>query len=436
MVAQPRLTAWEAITDDTARCVAVVGDSTWGFDGYPFGQPGPGPSSSDYFRQVFAKRWPVRGPGIRLLANAFEWTLTTGGDAWTAATTSDAWDVGPYRFIYNSQNAVFRANTATKVATWSTAVVRNITDEPVTSFKLGVVDGASSANFSYRIDGGTWTNVSNTWNQNNSLDQITINSAVTSTVEVRGANAAGTNVTVYLAWIEPITGTGAIFHDLSVPGERLRSMVRTTSGDALKWVDVIQPDVVFVGYTNDVVTDDIGGSTQSWNALTYAGQLQTLSDRVQANGGQIVPITYWGQDRSSTITSGVSNGTIAITGTGFAAALKGATITGTDIPAATTIASVTDATHATLSQAATGSGSGRTWAVNYSANVAAQQSIHSGIATSEGVPLVDLLDRYGDFTAISAAGLNVDTLHPSDAGTVEIVRHNVWPIIARGTKGT
>ena len=69
---------------------------------------------------------------------------------------------------------------------------------------------------------------------------------------------------------------------------------------------------------------------------------------------------------STVITDGVSNSTTTITSAtaAFTAADVGATITGTDLPAAVYIASVTNATTAVLSAAATGTGSARTWTIN------------------------------------------------------------------------
>ncbi len=69
---------------------------------------------------------------------------------------------------------------------------------------------------------------------------------------------------------------------------------------------------------------------------------------------------------ATVITDGVSNSTTTITSAtaAFTQADVGATITGTDLPAAVYIASVTNGTTAILSAAATGTGSGRTWTIN------------------------------------------------------------------------
>lgn len=77
-------------------------------------------------------------------------------------------------------------------------------------------------------------------------------------------------------------------------------------------------------------------------------------------------LTYALPASATVISDGVSNSTTTITSASasFTQADVGATITGTDLPAAVYIASVTNGTTAILSAAATGSGSARTWTIN------------------------------------------------------------------------
>lgn len=87
--------------------------------------------------------------------------------------------------------------------------------------------------------------------------------------------------------------------------------------------------------------------------------------RVHQNflGGRL---TYAIPASATVITDGVSNSTTTITSAtaAFTQADVGATITGTDLPAAVYIASVTNSTTAVLSATATGTGSARTWTIN------------------------------------------------------------------------
>ncbi len=142
-------------------------------------------------------------------------------------------------------------------------------------FDLFVVDGASSANFSYRIDGGAWTNVSHTWNQNNSLDTITIDSPVTSTVEVRAANAAGNAVAVYLAGIAVYAQSGGlVVHNLGKRSDTIITFTCSTSGDWGEWLDLVQPDLVII--------EDSSHGVYVNNPTAFAVDLNQLVDRVQA----------------------------------------------------------------------------------------------------------------------------------------------------------
>lgn len=435
----PRLDAWEAITDDNQRVVAFLGDSTVEADGV-----GTGPPTARYLRDVMAKRWPMRGYGYRA-PWADEWSYTTGGNAWSNSSPTDAFAVGPLEeFVLDQYVGVIYASGASKVATFTKAAWMT---EDITAFKIGVVDGPSSGNFAYRIDGGAWTNVSWTWNQNNSLDQITINSPVTSTVEIRGANAAGTAVTVYLGLgIEPITtGVGAVLHDLSASAQVLILSSRagqSPGGDGSTWMDVLQPKVTFIMFTNDMAS-----VIYSSSAVTAA--LEKHATRA-APYGKVVPVMFWGQQRDTSITSGTTtSGSTAITGSTFPQVLGnfphvGDIITGPNIPAGTTIAAIADATHATLSQAATGTGSGLTFLIKeYESNAPQQEAVYASVAAAHDSPFVDLLDRYGYYPTVEANGWmgdtsqpigSRDTLHPNDAGVVEMVDHNFWPVLAKGTQ--
>lgn len=100
-----------------------------------------------------------------------------------------------------------------------------------------------------------------------------------------------------------------------------------------------------------------------------------------------------------TVTDGVTNTTTTVTSAtaAFNAADVGRAVTGTDIPAATTIASVTNATTIVLSQAATGSHSGNTLTIG---TVGVQ--VHAGAVknTVDGQPKsYTLTDFYGSSAA-------------------------------------
>jgi hypothetical protein len=162
---------------------------------------------------------------------------------------------------------------------------------PVTGFKLLVCDGPSSANFAYRIDGGAWTNVSHTWLRTNVMVQLTINSSVISTVEVRGANAAGTAVLTYMCGIEPLcASTGVKVHDISAAGSFSGQLLRTGSvGDWTQWFTQEQPDVVFCMFVNDNVNAFWTGGQPA----AYQARFEALAAVVTGYGGIFVPYSYF-----------------------------------------------------------------------------------------------------------------------------------------------
>lgn len=206
-----------------------------------------------------------------------EWSLTTGANAWTKATVSNTWDSGP---LLGSTfgTGVYTGNNSNQVATWTKP-----THVSVTSFDLHVIDGASSGNFSFRIDGGSWINVSNTWDQNNSYDRITITSVVNTNVEVRCANAAGTGVQTYLVGLEPhdsnSNGQTAV-HAMGASSEFSYSWKRTTAGNWAAWLQTQQPRLVFLEcpFTNDILF---------WGDPNIQTNCQSIIDVVKGYGGDV-----------------------------------------------------------------------------------------------------------------------------------------------------
>lgn len=128
---------------------------------------------------------------------------------------------------------------------------------------------------------------------------------------------------------------------------------------------------------------------------------------------------------ATVITDGVSNSTTTITSAtaAFTAADVGATITGTDLPAAVYIASVTNGTTAILSAAATGTGSGRTWTINR------HQTMHS--AALDVMSVVNTTNHM--IVAIDPDGIN------GEPEIVKVVKHDsvaTWAQITRAQEGT
>lgn len=160
-------------------------------------------------------------------------------------------------------------------------------------------------------------------------------------------------------------------------------------------------------------------------------------------------LTYALPSASTVITDGVSNGTTTITSAtaAFTAADVGSTITGTDMPANAYIAAYVSATQVTLSAAATGSGSGRTWTINrhltmHSAALAAMSVVNTtqhmiltldedGMAGEPEIVMVTKHDsaatwaqilRAQETTTTRAHVIGMDWVHGPIAGQVGLIQ--------------
>lgn len=288
------LEAWRAIADPEDRIIACFGDSTTEGTvnikngGYP-----------EILRQLVANKWGETKDYGFYGSWRDHWTFTSGGNAWTLGTSSDAWSVGPHQGGSPNASVMF-ANGSSKVGTWSNNlgsnnIIMGTTSIPATSFSLYVVDGSGAGNFSYRVGGafGAWTDVSETWNNDNSIKVITINTEIIlGSLEVRAANSAGTAVNIYLIGVQPHSSiTGPELHNMGVNGKFLSTMVRTTGPDWGKWIDIVQPMIATVMFTNDLLL---------WSQPNWETQLNTFITRVRSYGGEPIIMTMCGQNGRET----------------------------------------------------------------------------------------------------------------------------------------
>jgi lysophospholipase L1-like esterase len=272
---------WDTFNDPSTIHWAVYGDST--------SEGNIGPTNGGWVEQVRVladNRWQRGGDGLHPL-NRDSWTLTTSPNAWTKATSSNAWDCGPMNGSLGSVAAsTYLANGASKIATWTkpSAVT-------AATFTIYVVDGASAGNFSYSLDGGSnWTDVSETWAANNTIKRVRIPAPVTSTLKVRAANAAGTATNVYLVGGEPhTTNNGFVIHNLAANSEFQFNVVRGGTGNWHAFLDLVQPALVSIMFTNDALLFD---------PSIFEDELIELADTVTGYGGAVLFMNYFEQDRS------------------------------------------------------------------------------------------------------------------------------------------
>ena len=271
------LTAIHSLNKHTVD-IAMTGDSTIELNnGWPH-----------YLCDLIDPVWGTCNEGV-FPANNPTWTFTTGGNAWTNVTTSDAWDVGVFGpGVFGA--GIKRGNTSAKIATWT----KPSWLPTVTNWKLYLVDGASAAATSYSIDGGSsWTAIGSGFSGSNSILSFTVaDSPITTTLKVRGANSAGTAVNTYLLGLEPtINPLGPTIHNVSSSGESSWAMYRTTAGDWTAWWDLRQPDIAVWQFTND--------SAAIWSKSGYETRLNAWIDVIEANGGEVVIISFGEQDGRS-----------------------------------------------------------------------------------------------------------------------------------------
>ena len=266
------------------RVICIMADST--------GELDEGVTTENTYpmliREKMRAAWGIDGTGF-LGTWRDEWAFT---GTWTDSTANDLWGQGPYiTGIYpyvNTQQGVGSGSVATfTLPDW-------LREAPLSSPNVGVilymVDGASSANFSYSVDGGAWTDTAATWTQDSKMKRVNLAVTPTSTVAVRAANAAGTSATIYLSGIEIKTSlNGATLHDVSASAEGLYSTAYNAGvADAMGFLDLLQPQATVVSYTNDLA-DPFYNTTRIGTDLDYIVARSTY--------GIVIPMMFWGQDR-------------------------------------------------------------------------------------------------------------------------------------------
>lgn len=272
---------WSALQQDrrTAR-LSCFGDSTTEGTGTTNG------GWTEQFRVLADTRGDRGGDGVHLM-NRDAWTL---GGSWTAASFLDAWDRGPFRGAAGSPAAnTYHASGSANTATWTKPA--GVTARRM---RVYVIDGPGANDFSYRVDGGIWTAVpgGTAWTAGNSVKVLDITTTVTSTFDVRAANAAGTAVDVYLVGVEPIGSTlGLTVDNFGAASDYFASLVRTTVGDWRTTITALAPQAMTTMFTNDVLLYGGDGGT-AWRAMldafaTYA---------VTTLGVGWLPINFWEQD--------------------------------------------------------------------------------------------------------------------------------------------
>jgi hypothetical protein len=166
--------------------------------------------------------------------------------AWTMSERSDCFDVGPFGWVLSS------SGESVDELTWSKPG-----DVSVAAFDLYVVDVPNAGDWQYRVDAGPWNNVGPVTDSTvNGLRRVAVDSPVNDRVQIRAGNV-GDPCVAALAGIDVYLDTPRArdirTHDLSVGQHFLSQFCRPTAGDPLALLDEIQPALVIVAFSNDVL---------------------------------------------------------------------------------------------------------------------------------------------------------------------------------------
>lgn len=313
---------------------------------------------------------PLLGAGFRSVGLAQE-TFATGemayAGSWTSVVSTDAHDKLPYGYGKTG-------NGSDRILTYTPCPVGS-SYPPIVGFDYWWVDLAGGGNPSYSLDGGSgWTNFAETIVGNNGLKKCYIASAITSTLKVRCANAAGTGTLAFPAGITPYFSdprsatTGIVLNNFGLIGETLHHLVQSTSGDRMAILDS--------------VTLGSGSPISSNPTITLV---------LHINDVQLANSTQWGTDLTSLNTRASAVGTV-----GF---LNMWAVETTDYNA--------------------------TQQINYRAQT---KTTAAGLS-----PVVKVLDIFDAWSALGlttltsqAAAFLADSLHPSQAGHKDLARRVYW----------
>lgn len=236
---------------------------------------------------------PIIGTGFRGMWKSFalaensdaagnstdEWTVSSAAD-WTHTTATASYNKCPHGELFEGGGG------STKTATWHA----HPTLPPIVGFAIHYVDGPSSGNWQYSIDGGAWTNMGQSNVQDGNLKKFAVMSSVTSTVSIRQFDGSG-NATVYLCGIEayfadPRTTNGTIFHNIGRFGYWLQVSTGALNGggDPFAWFDSVTLGSNAVSHTPVLATlEFVNDQVIINNTTTWTTDLGTFWTRVNAN---------------------------------------------------------------------------------------------------------------------------------------------------------
>ncbi len=220
------------------------------------------------------------------------WRLTEAGTGWSTVDGTSALDKSLFQYV--------RGNTGSATAMYTWTKPAGVT---VNSFDIYFCSGPFATPFSYSIDGGAWTNITSFTTNTNALEKKTIASAVTSTVRIRAANAAGSTILTWLVGIgvNTSTATAVRVHNAGHSADYLVQFDRDTAGDPYAMFDYIVPDLTIVGpFSNDIEIYQALSSTLENARAAYKTDLLNVVAELQGKGSSVLLVKCFEQDRDVT----------------------------------------------------------------------------------------------------------------------------------------
>lgn len=259
---------------------------------------GFGDSNMQAFNVTPAEAWPgqvrdtyingrtSRGTGFRGLVH---WSLT--GSA-TRVTPSDAYD----KIAFCSQRRLTGSGNVYRYTKTGGETI-------AAGSRIIYVDAAGSGNWSYSIDGAAYQASGAATAGDNAIKAITLASPVTSTLDIRGRNAANSaDAQCDLGGLDiRANSTGTfLFHNDAIVGHRLSGgtdalslnpLVHTSSGDALALINFLDPDIVTIAFTPNDVTVSINESVPDYLQV-YTDGIEAIATRAAAINADVIVFVY------------------------------------------------------------------------------------------------------------------------------------------------
>ena len=405
------LARWNQRRDDAPR-VVCIGDSITSADaGHPSLNQGI-IGWTEHLAGALSMETEPDG-GFRGLWRSDEWTQI---GTWTGVTRADPYDVAPF------EQALFSSGRSIDRLTWTKPAAMT-----AARFDLYWLHMPGTGDWQYRVDGGKWQRSGvRSSAADNGLHKLSIEQPITKKLDIRGFDGSSPCVAPMVGISTsalPSPGKSAVVHNVAHGGDLLSRFCRPSLGDPLALLDHLQPDLVTILFSNDVV----------WRRPDlFAEPLHRLIDRVRYSADVLV-IAPYEQDTQRTVPDATTIRGSTVLRSPSAAFLStdvARQLAGTNVPNGAVIGSVISPESVRMSGPATGSaehgalkiGSPRTPEVQ-----ATYRAVAKDVANSTGCAFLDLYEVWTDLAgpgweAACAHGLMADTLHPSQRGHDEIAR--------------